>query len=112
MARNRKQRSGRGIRSRLQPESVVGDKNQSLTKAAAASKPWLGRLKEVLTSGIAVSVLMVIIAALAQRWFTEMGEHEKTRGELAREKDAKGTVTGERDQPRTRWRTSGRKTPR
>jgi hypothetical protein len=62
---------------------------------------WLwGKLKDILTSGITVAVLVAIIAALAQRWFTEMGEHEKTRGELAGEKASNESGIVERNRLR------------
>jgi len=48
--------------------------------------------------GTLISVLAVMTGVLWDRWTDEIGDHEKTRGELRHEKGLKETAIAERDQ--------------
>ena len=89
--------------------TVVHKKNQD--PAAESSKSWWEKQREPrvshLTVTIIVSILLALVSVLAggtwilwDRWTDEIGDHEKTRGELAREKGLRETAITERDQGR------------
>jgi hypothetical protein len=105
MAKNKRLRGARGGGSAPQPLPVVDEQHEERSKPLGLLKWLWEELKTIWRSVLIVTFLLAVITFLGnrngvlyQRWLTEIGDHEKTRGELAREKDAKGIVTAERDQ--------------
>ena len=92
----RKSRSKHTATVRLAPQSSSSDRRlQGHNKAVEGSKKLT---VSSIVYPIVVTILVGIVGVVAQRWLTEIGEHEKTRGELSRERESKGTVTTERNQ--------------
>jgi hypothetical protein len=92
----RKNRSKRiaTVRPAPQPASADG-RLQGHNKAVEGSKKLT---VSSIVYPIVVGILAGIIRVVLTRWWTELGDHEKTRGELAREKESKGNVITGRDQ--------------
>lgn len=91
------------------PVSAEDGQHQAKSKALMPLMWLLEGLKGIWQSLAAVSVLLVLLGVITDRWLTEIGEHEKTRGELTREKESNGTVTAERNRLKNELEASRKK---